>query len=159
MKCKNFDSCNAPICPRDAESITNCIWYPGENICSLVDVPEFIKRQRRVARLAPDTGYFTAEMLAHGFIMRKGIRGLDPDRPARYRGEDVIKWLADHHSISEEKRAEMRERAWKNLSSSSGDNACSKAPRRPLEGVSGEKGKITQQRNKAAGSPDEEASK
>lgn len=155
MKCNNFDSCNAPICPRDPESVNKCIWYPGEAICSLVDVPEFVKRQRRIARLASDTGYFTAEMLGHGFILRKGLRGLDPDRPAMYRTEDVQRWLDDHPAISEEKRAKMRERALKNLPSSSGENVSSKPSHRALEGLADKSGKTTRQCNETARSPDE----
>lgn len=136
MKCRNFDTCSASLCPHDPVSVRNSIWYPGEHICTLVNVPSWVKRQRKVSRLASDTGYFNAEMLGHVFIIRKGIRGLDPERPAMYRAEDVKKWLADHPAISEEKRTEMRERAMKNLPSSSGDNTSFKASRRAFNGVS-----------------------
>lgn len=135
MNCKHYESCSAPICPRNADSVKHCIWFPGEETCSLTDVPEWVKRQRKLSLYASKEGYFNADMLSHGFTIRKGIRGCDPDRLIEERAVDVLHWLREHPSPSKERLVAMRERAMKNLASSSGKKASSDASHRALEGA------------------------
>jgi hypothetical protein len=84
---------------------------------------------------ASKEGYFNADMLSHGFTIRKGIRGCDPDRLIEERAVDVLHWLREHPSPSKERLVAMRERAMKNLASSSGKKASSDASHRALEGA------------------------
>ena len=58
MDCKYFDGCSAPLCPKD-EGVADRTWFPGEDICRLADVSEWVKRQRKVSRKAAMGGYFT----------------------------------------------------------------------------------------------------
>ena len=49
--CKYFDGCSAPLCPRD-EGIADRAWFSDEDICRLADVPEWVRRQRKISRKA-----------------------------------------------------------------------------------------------------------
>lgn len=94
--CKHFETCSAPICPKDPDSVRFCAWFPGEDICILRDVPAWVKRQRRIAKATAGNnalGCFTADMLAYPCMIRVGMKGLDPSTeitPTR-----VQKWLAE----------------------------------------------------------------
>jgi hypothetical protein len=70
-------------------------------------------KQRKLVRLglADEAGYFTAAMLESDFIVRRGLRGLDPDKPSCEREHDEAKWLAAHPGISPQRKTEMREQA------------------------------------------------
>lgn len=116
--CKKFDSCSAPLCPKQPLSLATCSWFPGEEICSLAEFSAlpWIKSQRRIARkgLGFDAGCFSVDMLEHPFILTIGTRGLDPDRDPP--GEKaVIKWIKSHparvkREMSEEERKQCAER-------------------------------------------------
>jgi hypothetical protein len=60
MDCKYFDGCSAPLCPRD-EGMADRAWFPDEDICRLADVPAWVKRQRKIAKMGLpfEAGYFT----------------------------------------------------------------------------------------------------
>jgi hypothetical protein len=115
MKCKFYDTCNAPLCLNDPESLLHGIFFPGESICKLSNVPEWVKRQRKLARVADKDTAFTVEMLKHRFIIRKGIKGIDPDRPSKYLADDVKNWIASHPAITDSEREARRKQALKNL--------------------------------------------
>jgi hypothetical protein len=71
MDCKYFDGCSAPLCPRDSGQ-EKTAWFPDEDICRLADVPDWVKRQRKVSRKAAQGGYFTLAMLTHDCRITKG---------------------------------------------------------------------------------------
>ena len=59
MDCK-FESCSAPICPLDEQSMKKSIWYPDEDICHKRLGLQWIKIQRRIKKKAKNKDrYFT----------------------------------------------------------------------------------------------------
>ena len=46
-ECKKYDSCNAPLCPYDSESIESGCWYPDEEICTKKKF-DWIKMQNKI---------------------------------------------------------------------------------------------------------------
>jgi hypothetical protein len=40
-------------------------WFPDEDICRLANIPEWVKRQRKISKKAAPGGYFTLAMLRH----------------------------------------------------------------------------------------------
>ncbi len=135
MTCAHFEHCNAPLCPQNAESLEHAAWFPDEEICKLSNAPAWVRRQRRIARVANPEGLFTVAMLAADCILRRGIQGLDPDRAAASRQNDEAKWLADHPALTASQREKMRERAAKNPVPPSGDRDTFPPPRPGVEGI------------------------
>ena len=114
MDCRYFDSCSAPMCPKDS-GVAKTAWFPSEEICKLKDVPEWVKRQRKIDKKAVgfEAGCFTLPMLERDCVIAKGIKGIDPDIPEKEMRNTEKSWL-DKHSIkkefSDEERAEFRDR-------------------------------------------------
>ena len=83
--CPHFDSCEAPLCPKQPSTVESGIWYPGEPVCSLRGVPHWVKVQRRLARVVGegdgDRGFFSVRMLEALRRITPATRGADPDRP------------------------------------------------------------------------------
>jgi hypothetical protein len=109
MKCPHFSTCSAPLCPDDS-TLETAAWFPGEEICRREGIA-FAAVQRRIMRagIGGDT-CFTVSMLRRKVKVSKGLRGLDPERP---RSEALASWLLRHKGVaplSEEKRAQLRER-------------------------------------------------
>ena len=123
-KCPHFSGCEAILCPLNPYSKYR-VWYADEPICKLRAFNDFqwIKSQKKIANkwekfkkevgdedLIPET-YFTIEMLDRDFVIRKGIKGLDPDKDEK---QQLREWLEAHpekKEISEERKKELRERA------------------------------------------------
>jgi hypothetical protein len=82
------------------DSLATKVWFPFEEICLLNGMPLFVKRQRQIARLGLDdsAGCFSVRMLESDFIVRKGLKGLDPEHPNEPR------WLVEHPGLSPEER-------------------------------------------------------
>jgi hypothetical protein len=112
-ECKYFDGCSAPLCPKD-EGVADRTWFPDEDICRLADVPEWVKRQRKVSKKAALGGYFTLAMLKQDCHLSKGIKGIDPDGTDRERAADETAWFKAHRVISAEMREKKRAVAAKN---------------------------------------------
>ena len=113
--CKYFDSCSAPMCPRDAGAAKKT-WFPGEPVCRLHDVPEWVKRQRKIAGTGADetAGCFTLPMLERRCMIKKGIIGIDPDGTDSELKEAEKAWLEKHPEkkpIPEETRAKYKTQA------------------------------------------------
>ncbi len=109
--CPYFDTCSAPLCPMD-ESISHYTWFPDEAVCRRNGMPDWIRRQRRIARKVDfqfERGSFTHRMLSVDFMVTKGLRGIEPDKgPA---GEQEERWLKKHQPITAELRARGRKLA------------------------------------------------
>jgi hypothetical protein len=103
MDCRYFDGCSAPLCPRD-EGIAARTWFPDEPVCRLADVPDWVKRQRRIARKAAPGGYFTLAMLRHDCRICTGIKGIDPDGTDKERADSEAAWFTAHPVITEADR-------------------------------------------------------
>jgi hypothetical protein len=126
MDCKYFDGCSAPLCPRD-EGVADRTWFAGhstepqgegsplyEDICRLADVPEWVRRQRKVSRKAALGGYFTLAMLEHDCQIRKGMKGIDPDGTDRERAAGETAWFKEHPVMTAEERQRRRITGLKN---------------------------------------------
>jgi hypothetical protein len=99
------------MCPKDTE-VTETAWFPGEEICRLQDVPEWVKRQRKIAKKAGSIDYsFTLAMLQRDCRISKGIKGIDPDMTDKERQEAEKVWLEARPMITEEDRVKMRAKA------------------------------------------------
>jgi len=109
--CRHFDDCSAPLCPLAKDGLSNKVWLPFEEVCRLRAAPLFVKRQRKIALLGLDenAGCFTVRMLESRFIVRKGLKGIDPEYPNEPR------WFAEHPGLSPDERRTRAERFGKAL--------------------------------------------
>lgn len=110
--CSKYEKCNAPLCPMDPSSLDNCVWYANEDICSNPSFKNelWIQNQKKISkayRLKPFTGYFTHRMLERKFIVRRGIKGIDPDGQE---DPQLARWLRDHPELSEEQIGSLKKR-------------------------------------------------
>ena len=108
-KCKMYEVCEAPFCPLEPNSLI--IWYAGEEICRDRDHKNlpWVQAQRKLAKVDA-VGYFTLAMLKQECFIKVGIQGLDPDKEER---PQLQLWLKNHpqkQKISDEDRAQRRER-------------------------------------------------
>jgi hypothetical protein len=110
--CKYFDGCSAPLCPND-EGNANCAWFPDEDMCRLADVPEWVRRQRKISKKTAMGGYFTVAMLKHDCRIAKGMKGIDPDGTDKERAAWEAAWFAAHPAITEEEREKYKAAAEK----------------------------------------------
>jgi hypothetical protein len=108
--CKYFDGCSAPMCPRDKRAAKK-VWFAGEPVCRLHDVPEWVKRQRKIAKVGVNeaSGCFTLPMLERRCIIRKKITGIDPDGTKVDQINAEKSWL-DKHPAIKPKSGEEREK-------------------------------------------------
>jgi hypothetical protein len=139
MDCKYFDGCSAPLCPRD-EGIADRTWFPDEDICRLADVPEWVKRQRKVSKKAAPGGYFTVAMLKQDCHISKGIKGIDPDGTDTERATDETAWFKAHPIINAEMREKKRVTGLKNKGFINGKGYKNDLPLTGLDEVSEKKG-------------------
>jgi hypothetical protein len=107
MECKYFDGYSAPLCLRD-EGAADRTWFPDEDICRLTNIPEWVKRQRKVSRKATQGGYFTLAMLHHDYRIPKGMKGIDPDGTDKERVAGEAAWFKAHPAITAEKREKLK---------------------------------------------------
>ncbi len=112
MQCNRYDSCSAPLCPLDSQSLEGGIWYPGgEEICSSQahrSLP-WIRAQRKIAKVESDPSrYFTFAMLNRGCVIRRGITGLDPDQPEELQ---LRRWMQGHPPARKKELSEKQKSA------------------------------------------------
>lgn len=90
IDCRHFQDCDAPICPKDINA-GQCAWFPPEPVCRLRDAPEWVRRQRRIAKLpgVDPERYFTLRILRTIKEVEHGVQGIDPESAG---GETA--WLA-----------------------------------------------------------------
>ncbi len=96
-ECRYFDGCNAPLCPIDEGSIKHCAWFPDEEICRKRDVPEWVKRQKRIAKKVNydfERGCFTVNMLMRKAQITSKMYGVDPGKGPAHSQEE--RWLKYH---------------------------------------------------------------
>jgi hypothetical protein len=110
MDCKYFDGCSAPLCPKD-EGIADRTWFPDEDTCLLKAVPDWVKRQRKIAKNGSfEDGYFIVAMLKHDCRIVRDMKGIDPDGTDKERERDEAAWFTAHPAITAEEREKMRAR-------------------------------------------------
>ena len=115
--CRYFESCSAPICPEDPESLAYCAWFSDEEICKRADYAgvSWIKRQKRIARATQKDfwrGCFTMAMLDHPCTIHSSIKGLDPEK-GEISEARVKEWMSKHPPVSAKRRASARAHGFK----------------------------------------------
>lgn len=90
VDCRYYQECEAPMCPKDID-FGKCLWFPGEPVCRLKEVPDWVLKQRKIAKLpAIDPNkYFTLRMLNSIDDISLGLEGIDPE----YFGGEKL-WLS-----------------------------------------------------------------
>jgi hypothetical protein len=139
MDCKYFDGCSAPVCPKDPGQ-EKTAWFPDEDVCRLSDVPDWVKRQRKISRKAAQGGYFTHAMLKQDCRIAQGIKGIDPDGTDKEREKDEATWFKAHPAFTEEQREKMRADGKGKTAFLTGARAVKTAPEQGPDVVSGKKG-------------------
>ena len=121
-KCTHYQACSAPLCPDDPESMQYGLFYADEEICRRQTVPDWVRRQRKLAKVATiEDGYFTVAMLNRNVRVCRGIKGLNPDSYAA-REDDERRWIDAHPGmapLSEEERERRAALARENFGSTS----------------------------------------
>lgn len=93
-QCRHFDCCSAPLCLLDEKHLKADIWYPDEEICRLKKIPDWIKRQKKIAKKTKEKDtYYTYEMLNRNCKVGNGMTGLNPDIAEE---PQLIAWLKKH---------------------------------------------------------------
>ena len=94
-ECSSYEGCDVSICPLQPD---RGIFYPGEETCQArrFKGERWIKTQRKINRLfskgqIDDYRYFTINELTDIKVVRKGLKGTDPDRPYKEFKGNVIK--------------------------------------------------------------------
>jgi len=109
--CKYFDGCSAPMCPRNSGAATS-VWFADEPVCRLHDVPEWVKRQRKIAKAGTDTaGCFTLSMLERRCVIGKKICGIDPDATGSELEDAERYWLEKHPPVKPKSNEEREKLA------------------------------------------------
>jgi hypothetical protein len=75
--------------------VSKTAWFADEPVCRLHGVPEWVKRQRKIAKTGADetAGCFTLPMLERRCVIGKKISGIDPDGTEADREEAEKNWL------------------------------------------------------------------
>jgi len=83
--CTLFDTCEAPLCPLDDESLGGGVWYCDEEVCRARKFQRlpWVRRQKRIVKLGLgyDAGFFSVKMLEAIRAVGKGLKGANPDSP------------------------------------------------------------------------------
>jgi hypothetical protein len=110
--CKYFEGCSAPICPIDAGA-AQAVWFADEPVCRLHDLPEWVKRQRKIAKIcvSATAGFFTLPMLERRCVIGKKITGIDPDATGAERKIAEEDWLCRHPPVKPKTRMEREKLA------------------------------------------------
>ncbi|MEM4091419.1 MAG: hypothetical protein QXQ46_11900 [Thermoplasmatales archaeon] len=129
--CKFYSSCSSALCPLDP-GLKEMIWCPEDNepgdICRNPEFRnmQFVKTQRKIVRIVKKRNeerddFFTFAMLDRDIIIRRGIKGLNPDvsetvrDPLREYKRREERWLRKHPEVPEQRIESMRERGKKSL--------------------------------------------
>jgi hypothetical protein len=139
MDCKYFDECSAPLCPKDG-GVALRTWFADEDICRLTDVPEWVRRQRKVSKKAAPGGYFTLAMLRQDCRIREGMKGIDPDGTERERAADEAAWFKAHPVMTAEEREKNRAMMKKNRAFLAGLGTEKTMSEQGLDALPGKKG-------------------
>jgi hypothetical protein len=105
LNCRFFKECAAPLCPAETE-LGQRLWFPGEQVCRRRKSPDWVQKQRQIARLKgiDQSNYFTVRMLNAIEEVSRGLVGADP---AVDDAEAV--WLREHHRVIHRRRVHKPE--------------------------------------------------
>ena len=98
--CRTFEECSAPLCPLD-ENLYERTWFPDEPICRSKNHGsgmQWMISQRKVRKKSADsTTCYTLRMLDRNFVVKKGIKGVEPD--SKDFPDAVRKWIRERPEI------------------------------------------------------------
>lgn len=111
QECNGWDSCNAPLCPLDPQTLECGCWYPDEDICPSRTHGRNLKwigNQKKIKKKAKrEDLYFIVSMIDRDIIVRTGIEGLDPNEEE---APQLSRWMEKHSEKSEEYRQAKKAR-------------------------------------------------
>lgn len=109
--CSYLEKYECPLCPLAANH--NQIWYSEDDICKNEQFETVTKSMKKLNRKAAQ-GFFTLGMLDRGFIVRRGVEGIDPDLPdsmkdpwKEYQSREKM-WLKKHPEISVSRSVKLK---------------------------------------------------
>jgi hypothetical protein len=105
-KCKYFETCDCPLCPLGSDKP---VWYPGESVCRREGIPDWVKRQRKIANKVTKRGFWTKAMFEHDCQIRAGTEGIDPETYSKDIPKAVENWKLEHPAYTAEERSKMAE--------------------------------------------------
>ena len=78
QQCRQHDTCCAPLCPLDQQSLKSSVWHSDEEICSSRNFARilWIQKQKRIAKLPHVEEYFTCKMLRELVWMPEAAAGM-----------------------------------------------------------------------------------
>jgi hypothetical protein len=81
--------------------VTQSVWFADEPVCRLHDAPEWVKRQRKIAKTGvfATAGFFTLPMLERRCVIGKKIAGINPDATDTDRIIAEEDWLCKHPPV------------------------------------------------------------
>ncbi|MEM4067645.1 MAG: hypothetical protein QXV17_12390 [Candidatus Micrarchaeaceae archaeon] len=118
IDCSFYGRCECPLCPLENNPLA--IWYTEDPVCKNPEFPTIINVMKKLKKKQAE-GFFTLRMLNRNFIVRRGIKGLNPDvsetvrDPLREYKKREEKWIVKHPEIPEWKVESMKERGKKSL--------------------------------------------
>lgn len=109
-KCNHYETCSAPLCPLDKESLEDGLWFPEEEICRNREFGklQWVKMQKKIVKKANPDFYFTFEMLNRNFMVKKNIEGIDPDKPEELQ---LKRWFKTHRKLEKLTESERQLKA------------------------------------------------
>jgi hypothetical protein len=77
------------------------VWFADEPVCRLQDTPEWVKRQRKIAKtgVSATAGCFTLPMLERRYVIGEKIAGIAPDATDAERKIAEEDWLCRHPPV------------------------------------------------------------
>lgn len=110
IDCRYVNECAAPMCPK-SEDILKMTWFADEDTCRLHDVPEWVKRQKKIAKNKDVVlGVFTLKMLQRDCKISKKLNGVDPDHNNQMFEKRINDWLESHPVKKSLSTAELEKR-------------------------------------------------
>ena len=111
-ECRFYEGCTAPLCPLNT-NLGRSFWFPGEPICHLKEAPDWVRKQRKIARIkSTDQGRgFTIRMLASITQTPRGLQGVTPDDPVKERA-----WLRQQERAQRVRKARKKKAGQARLS-------------------------------------------
>ena len=91
-ECPSYEGCGSPLCPLDPNP--GHIWYPGEEVCRNRNPADWVRKQRKIARLTQigNDRFFSIPMIQSIHRVGRGLKGANPEKSGA-----EGKWLARRH--------------------------------------------------------------
>jgi hypothetical protein len=93
--------------------VAQAVWFADEPVYRLQDAPEWVKRQRKIAKTGASAiaGCFTLPMLERRCVIGKKMAGIDPDATDAERKIAEQNWLCRHPPVKPKTCGERKQLA------------------------------------------------